>query len=429
MLGRKEKRILRAAVCFLAFCFALPPGLLFCTAPSAVGAAAVFSPSATADGAAAPGDGAAAREMRGLWIASVGNIDFPSAQNLSAKALAGELDAIVDFAAACGMNAILFQVRPAADALYASAIFPPSVYVSGRAGAPPDENFDCLSYLTAAAHRKQIEVHAWINPLRAGSGSPAHPFDRRTLAETSPAARHPAWTVEYADGRLYFDPGIPAVRALVAAGVREICENYDVDGIVFDDYFYPYPVEGALFDDADTYKTYGGDFADLGDFRRENVRKLVRLCYDTVKAADPAIRFGVSPFGIWKNDTGRGVVTRGAEGYADIYCDALSFAEGGYVDYLAPQIYWTFDHSAAPFFVLADFWDRALEGSGVDLYIGHGIYRYADGSFPRGELTAQVLAARELSACRGGLYYGYGALRANAGGVLDEIRVLFSEDR
>lgn len=369
-------------------------------------------------------------EMRGLWIATVNNINFPSKRGLSAAALAAELDDIVAFAAENGFNAILFQVRPAADALYKSDIFPASKFVSGEAGKEPDGGFDCLGYLVGAAHEKKIAVHAWVNPLRVTTGSKTYPqTDRTALPAGSPATEQPETVVEYADGKLYFNAGLPEVRSLVADGVREICENYEVDGIIFDDYFYPYPVEGATFDDDEAYAAYGGDFADRGDFRRDSVNKLVKACYDAVKSVDTDIRFGVSPFGIWRNNDGEngGSATRGLSAYDSIYCDALAWVKGGYVDYLAPQLYWSFDTASARFDTLADWWGRALDGSGVDLYICHGVYRYADGDMESGEMTRQTEYARKLYAYKGSLYYGYAALRDDARGARSELCALFEK--
>lgn len=372
-----------------------------------------------------------ADEMRGLWIATVNNINFPSKRGLSGAALKKELYAIVDFADKNGFNAILFQVRPAADALCKSDIFPQSRFVSGTAGEAPDGGVDCLEYLLNAAHEKGIEVHAWVNPLRVTSGSAAYPqTDISALPSDSPAAKNPEWVKSYADGKLYFDAGIPEVRDLVALGVREICENYDVDGIVFDDYFYPYPVSGAEFDDDETFDTYGEGFNNIADFRRDNVNKLVKGCYDAVKSVDTDIMFGVSPFGIWKNASGDngGSATSGLSAYDAIYCDALAWAQGGYVDYIAPQIYWSFETAAAPYAALADWWSRALDGTGVTLYVNHGVYRYAEGTMQSGELTKQVEYARELYSYRGSMYYGYAALQSNSGGVLDEAKELFSAE-
>ena len=372
-----------------------------------------------------------APEMRGLWIATVNNINFPSKQNLSAAELAAELDAIVAFSVKHGFNSILFQVRPTADALYDSKIFPASKYVSGHAGSAPDGGFDCLAYLLEKAHASGIAVHAWINPLRVTSGNASYPqTDLAALPASSPAAKHPEWVVPYADGKLYFDAGIPAVRELVASGVREICQSYDVDGIIFDDYFYPYPSGEAEFDDAENFAAYAEGFANSGDFRRDSINRLVELCYNAVKETDKSIRFGVSPFGIWRNSDGEngGSVTSGLSAYDEIYCDALAWARGGYVDYLAPQLYWTFETASAPFGRLADWWSRALDGTGVALYINHGVYRYAEGGMQSGELTQQIAHGRELYAYRGGLYYGYKALTENAAGVLDEVREAFATD-
>lgn len=370
-------------------------------------------------------------EMRGIWIATVNNINFPSKQTLTASELAAELDGIVAFSKENGFNTILFQVRPAADALYKSEIFPASKFVSGSAGVTPDGGFDCLAYLLEAAHAEGIAVHAWVNPLRVTTGNTSYPqTDLSALPASSPAVQNPDWVVAYADGKLYFDAGIPAVRQLVADGVREICENYDVDGIIFDDYFYPYPSGDAEFDDADTFALYGENFEDIADFRRDNINRLVELCYDTVKDVDASIRFGVSPFGIWQNNDGQngGSATRGLSAYDRIYCDALAWAKGGYVDYLAPQLYWSFDTAAAPFDTLAEWWSRALDGTGVTLYINHGAYRYADGGMASGEMQRQTEYVRDLYSCRGSLYYGYAALRDNAEGILSELHALFETE-
>ncbi len=419
---------LGAACLLLLFSTALPLVLLFgggmevtaVTPPSPEGESVPLAPLKNVES-----------EMRGLWIATVNNINFPSEQGLSAKKLASELREIVEFAAENGLNTILFQVRPAADALYRSEIFPASKFLSGKAGTRPDGDFDCLAYLTEAAHKKGIAVYAWVNPLRVTSGSAAYPqTDLAALPADSPAVQNPGWVVPYADGKLYFDAGIPAVRELVSAGVREICEKYAVDGIIFDDYFYPYPQNGAEFADADTFALYGEGYDDIGDFRRDNVNKLIRLCYETVKSVRTDIRFGVSPFGIWQNSDGEngGSATYGLSAYDAIYCDALAWAGGGYVDFLAPQLYWSFDTAAAPYETLCNWWSRALDGTGVALYINHGVYRYAEGGMANGELTRQVALARTLYAVRGGMYYGYAALQSNADGVTEELRDLLAVD-
>ncbi|MBQ8837571.1 MAG: family 10 glycosylhydrolase [Clostridia bacterium] len=422
MTDLKIKILIFAAAVLLVLSAVIPLAAAFAPAADLVPpqAAVADEPSA---------DIAAAEEMRALWIATVNNINFPSKKGLSREKLAAELDGIVDFAAENGFNAIMFQVRPTADALYDSNLFPASKFVSGECGKAADDGFDCLGYLLEAAHAKSIAVHAWVNPLRVTSGNTTYPqTDIAALPESSPARQHEECVVAYADGKLYFDAGQPYVRSLVAAGVKEICEKYDVDGIIFDDYFYPYPSDGAAFDDAATYAEYG-DGMTLADFRRDSVNQLVKLCYETVKSVDETVQFGVSPFGIWQNSDGKngGSATRGLEAYDSIYCDALAWARGGYVDYLAPQIYWSFDTKAAPFDTLAEWWNEALRGTGVKYYISYGVYRYADGAMESGEVSRQVEFARGLDNCRGGMYYGYAALKANSDGVTDELAEAFEK--
>lgn len=320
-------------------------------------------------------------EFAGVWIASVFNIDFPSKADLSKDELKAELDAIVRDAEEAGLNTIFFQVRPEADALYDSEIFPVSRYMSSTG----ELRFDALEYIIYAAHKKGIAVHAWVNPLRVSS-SPNVTLE--SLSEDHPARKNPDWVVKYADGKMYFDAGIPEVRELVVKGVQEIVDNYNVDGIVFDDYFYPYPAYNTVsgssevvpFDDADTYAKYGGEKS-LENWRRENINSMVKAVHTAVKDERERCLFGVSPFGIWKNGYGdeSGSLTRGSESYSMLYCDTVAWIKGGYVDYVAPQIYWSKDESAAPYNALCDWWNMIVDGTGVRLLVSHGAYRYEDG--------------------------------------------------
>lgn len=372
-------------------------------------------------------------EMRGVFIASVININFPSETGLSAKKLKSEINDIINTCESAGLNTIFFQVRPSSDALYKSEIFPSSEYVTENQG---DElPFDILEYFIKAAHKKGIKVHAWVNPLRITMGSASSPQqDTEKLAENNPARLNPQWTVAYADGRLYYNPGLPEVRDLVCRGVAEIAVNYDVDGIIFDDYFYPYPVISgntyAAFDDKEAYEMYGNG-ASLDDWRRENVNTLVKECYEEVKRIDQSLRFGIAPFGIWQNDNGTngGSATAGLEAYKSIYCDALAWIDGGYIDYIAPQLYWQFSNSAAPFGKLARWWNAAVDGTDVDLYISHGVYNYANWTDPQGEFTTQVGFARSESCYKGSILYGYDALKNNVNLLFDEVSALYSEKK
>ena len=369
-----------------------------------------------------------ASEVRGVWIASVYNIDYPSKTDLSADALKAELDAILATCEKNKLNTIFFQVRPSCDALYNSSIFPVSSYISTSGTLP----FDPLDYLVTAAHEKNIFVHAWVNPLRVSMKN-----DLSALPENSPARQHPEWVVPYADGKLYFNAGLPEVRQLVVDGVREIVAGYDVDGIVFDDYFYPYPANNAdgtpgVFDDADAYSKYGGDYDNIADWRRSNINTLVRSVYETVKATDKDCLFGVSPFGIWQNDDGKngGSATNGFEGYESLYCDALAWADGGYVDYLSPQIYWQFSSSASAYDILVRWWNTKLDNTGVDLYVSHAAYRYEDGNWtdPANELTEQVSFARSEISYKGSVFYGYDEINRNINGASDDLLSAYTNE-
>ena len=361
-------------------------------------------------------------EMRGVWIASVFNIDFPSRPDLDGAALSAELDSILDTCAACGLNTVFFQIRPSCDALYRSDLYP----VSRNLSSADSLTFDPLEYLLREAHRRNIFVHAWVNPLRVT----VTPNSESTLPDNSPARRHPEWTVKYGDGKLYLNAGLPEVRDFVAAGVREIVERYDVDGVVFDDYFYPYPVDGADFDDGDAFSRYGS--GDIADWRRSNINSLVEACGGAVHEADPDCRFGVSPGGVWRNDDGLngGSPTRGFETYTSLYCDSLAWVRGGYIDYISPQLYWQMSSSATPFDELIRWWNRALEGTDVALVISHGAYRYEEGDWdePSGEMSRQVCLSREMLSYSGSVFYGYDEIRGNARGISDELTAVFAEN-
>lgn len=363
-------------------------------------------------------------ELRGVWIATVGNIDYPSSPDASPREKKSELDRIVSNCAQWGLNAIFFQVRPCADAFYDSDYFPVSRFFQSDGGAL---DFDPLQYLIRAAAAQQIDVYAWVNPMRVTYGSSSYD----ALPASHVAKQNPDWVVTYASNA-YFDPGLPEVRAYIAQGVAEIAARYDVKGIVFDDYFYPYPVydeygQAMTFDDSASFRASKNGM-DLDDWRRGNVNTLVKTCYEAVKDADTDCVFGISPFGIWKNNdgTGNGSDTNGLEAYHALYCDATAWARGGYVDFIAPQLYWTCDSEIASFLTLAEWWNRQLADSGVTLYISHGLYQYGNWQ-TAGEITRQIAAARSKSAFRGSIFYGYGALVRNDFGVADELSQLYAK--
>ncbi len=370
------------------------------------------------------------KSMKAIWIATVSNINFPSKRGLSEDSLKQELSAIVASAQSLGANTIFFQVRPCGDSLYKSSIFPYSHYVSGKRGAAPDGDLDILACLIDIAHKSDIDIHAWVNPVRLLPGSPSDPARLDELCENEFAAEHPEWAVLYADGRMYYDIGIPAVRDLIADGVYEIVSNYDVDGVVFDDYFYPYPVVEdsgavAVFNDLSTYNTYGGNRS-LADFRRENVRALVRGCSIAIKKADRECKFGISPFGVWKNaEFEGGSGTAGLESYYDIYCDSVSFAVEGWVDYIAPQLYWEIGNSACDYYTLAYWWSKQLSKTKCAFVPCLAPYRYEEGAYSDGEITRQIKYASTLSGYDGVALYGYSALTNESLSVGREIKALW----
>ncbi len=353
--------------------------------------------------------------IRAVWIATVSNINYPTKQGLSESELRSELEQITKQCAELGANTIFFQVRPSSDALYKSKLFPASKYVSGKRGESADGEFDSLACLLEIAEAHKISVHAWVNPVRILTGSKNDPARTDELCEWEHAYKHPEQSVIYADGKMYYDIGIPEVRSLIAEGVYEIVENYDIDGVIFDDYFYPYPAyaeDGALadFDDSETYKKYGGG-RDIGDFRRDNVSTLVRQCYAAVKKADKSCLFGISPFGVWRNSSEHGGSgTSGLESYSSIYCDTLSFVRERSVDYIAPQLYWEIGNDGCDFLTLSNWWNDKLTAYKMPFIPTLAPYRYSEGSYKAGEITNQLNHARALSSYGGCALYGFAAL-------------------
>lgn len=363
--------------------------------------------------------------MRGVWVSSVANIDYPSQQGLSADQLKSEADTILNNIAAMGLNTVFLQVRPSADALYQSALFPWSRYVSGTAGQAPDGDFDVLAYWVEGAHSRGLQLHAWLNPYRITRDGKE---ELDSLPETSPAKQHPEWVVEY-EGNYYFNPGLPAVQQLVVDGAAEIVRNYDVDGIHLDDYFYP----GTDFNDAAAYARYGEDFDDIGDWRRDNVNTLIASLDETVHAINPELSFGVSPAGIWDNkaDNPKGSDTNGRSSYREIYCDSVEWVKRGTVDYICPQLYWSIGYEIADFEVLVDWWQDIVSTSDVALYIGIGAYRAAEAEpgdvwYGTAELERQLDMLDNSIDIQGEVFFSYASLM-EAQGCSDFLTTHYAE--
>ncbi|NRQ32032.1 family 10 glycosylhydrolase [Nonomuraea sp. NN258] len=358
------------------------------------------------------------RQLRGVWIATVKNIDWPSRTGLSVKRQQAEYVKLLDTAARRGLNAVFVQVRPASDALYKSSLEPWSQYLTGTAGKDP--GWDPLPFLVEEAHKRNLEFHAWFNPYRAA-------YDAKVdkLPASHPARRNPGWTVKYGD-RLYYNPGLPEVRDHVTTVIKDVVKRYDVDGVHFDDYFYPYPGGGGTFDDRAAFKKYGKG-AKLADWRRANVNKLVAQVDEAVHATKNHVKFGISPFGIWRNKSNdpSGSATNGMSAYDSIYADAKAWIKSGTVDYVMPQLYWPRGFKAADYRALVPWWSNAVKGTGVDLYIGQALYRVGakdDKAWTKpGELPAHLTLNRRYPQVDGDVYFSAKQLLTNPLGAMDRI--------
>ena len=262
------------------------------------------------------------------------------------------------------MNAVILQVRPTADAFYPSELEPWSRYLTGTPGKAPKPFYDPLQFWIDECHKRGMELHAWLNPYRVAQNA------KEPLAANHIAFQHPDWILEYG-GKLYFDPGLPQTREFVTKVVKDIVTRYDVDAIHFDDYFYPYPLTEE-FPDTTSFKIYNRAFLpeNKADWRRENVDILIEMLSDTIKAVKPWVKFGISPFGVWRNltDDPRGSDTKaGTTNYDQLYADVIKWQEKGWIDYLLPQLYWQIGHSSVDFEILANWWKDYAYGRAIRL--------------------------------------------------------------
>lgn len=359
-------------------------------------------------------------ETRAVWVATAYAIDYPAEPTTDATTLKSRCDAILDAAQANGCNTVYLQVRPAADALYPSDLFPWSKYLTGSAGTAPSDGFDPLAYWVEQAHARSMKLEAWVNPYRICAGQNAA-SDFAALPDSSPAKQHPDWVVT-CDGSYYFNPGLAEVRQLICDGVQEIVETYDVDGVQFDDYFYP----STEFDDADTYAAAATDLS-RDDWRRDNVDQLVQMVHQTVQehAKNTACVFGISPSGIWRNkgvNAFGGSDTNGYEHYTSAYADSLTWIKNGWIDYICPQIYWEIGDPAADFDTLARWWARQVDGTDVDLILGLAAYKIGDAQYSDvwqtdgcAEIGRQIDLSREIDGISGCAVFSLRNMEQTAG--------------
>lgn len=340
-------------------------------------------------------------EMRGIWVASVGNLDYPQSPTADAWQLRVQMDEVLDNCQDMGFNTVFLQVRPSGDALYKSDIFPWSRYLTGTQGTAPSDGFDPLEYAVNEAHKRGMQLHAWINPYRVTNSS----NDNDKLAANNPAVLRPDLVLTDSSGKMYLNPGEADSIDIILEGIREIVRNYDVDGIHMDDYFYP----SSGFDDSAAYFKYQDAYPNKADWRRSMVTTLISCARDAVKEIKPNCMFGVSPSGIWANagDTPGGSNTNGSSSYHSLYADTKLWVEREYLDYIMPQIYWYNGQPNADYNTLINWWAGVCAPTNVKLYIGEAAYKAASGSEAawKGQNGINELS-NQVSMCRQSQYIG-----------------------
>ena len=333
------------------------------------------------------------REFRGAWIQAV-NHQFEGIPTAELKrTLTEQLDSL----SACGINTILFQVRVEGDALYKSELEPWSGYLSGRQGVAPDEDWDPLQFMVTLCHERGMELHAWINPYRARTASTPRLDPMHQLAQ------HPERFIRYGE-LTFFNPALRENRDWICSVARDIVSRYDVDGFHIDDYFYPYPISGQTFPDEADFRRDPRGFASKDDWRRDNVSLLVEQLYKTVKEEKPWVKFGISPFGIYRNATSRypdGSRTNGLENYSELYADVLYWMDRGWMDYCIPQVYWNVGTKVADYEVLVNWW--ADKADKCPMYIGQDVERTVKGYDPSDSSVHQQRLKIDLQRERGEL--------------------------
>ncbi|HKJ78796.1 MAG TPA: family 10 glycosylhydrolase [Prolixibacteraceae bacterium] len=360
-------------------------------------------------------------EFRGVWVATVANIDWPSKPGLSTGQQQQEIIEILDMHQKLKMNAVIVQIRPAADAFYPSELEPWSRYLTGVPGQAPEPFYDPLAFWVEESHKRGMEFHAWLNPFRVAQDY------TEPLAGNHIAFEHPEWVLKYGN-KLYFDPGLPETRKFVAKVVKDIVTRYDVDAIHFDDYFYPYPL-AEDFPDTTSFNYYSRGFMPekKADWRRENVDIIIEMLNDTIKATKPWVKFGISPFGVWRNkaDDPLGSDTKaGATNYDHLYADVLKWQKMGWIDYLLPQLYWQIGHPAVDFEMLTNWWKNHVYHR--HMYIGHGVYKSDPNSstiewaLPE-QLPRQINLLRKTSGISGSAFYSSKHFKRDLMGFQDSL--------
>ncbi|EKD81122.1 MAG: hypothetical protein ACD_39C01966G0003 [uncultured bacterium] len=343
------------------------------------------------------------REFRGVWIATVMNIDWPVSATDPYGKQQEDFIRLLDYYRSLNFNAVIVQIRTAGDAFYPSKYSPWSKFLTGKEGRRPATNEDPLAWMILEAHKRGMEFHAWLNPYRATVD-----VKTRSLSPQHDFCKFPKWMVKY-DGRYYYNPGLPEVRAHLVNVIREVVQNYDIDAIHFDDYFYPFKYK-AVFNDAATYKKYAKPGQPLDDWRRENINRLICEVSRTIKQEKPWVQFGISPFGVWRNianDPNGSNTKAGQTNFDNLYADILTWMKNGWIDYLIPQIYWSINHNKASYRELVRWWSR--NSFNTKIYIGNGPYKIRNNEdqawYDPMEIPKQLTLSRSIPNICGNAYF------------------------
>jgi len=359
-------------------------------------------------------------EFRGVWIATVSNIDWPQSRTNDPEKQKADFIRLADLHQRNGMNVLVVQIRPAADAFYPSSLEPWSEFLTGKQGEAPNPYYDPLQFMLEETHKRGMEFHAWLNPYRA-----VFNVNGSSIAPDHVTRKHPEWFLTYGDKK-YFDPGNKQAQAFVTEVVRDIVKRYPVDAIHMDDYFYPYRIPGKEFPDEASYQRTGSSLS-KDDWRRSNCDSIIVAIHRVIRAERPECRFGISPFSVWRNKSQHpdGSDSKaGVTNYDDLYADILLWLKKGWIDYVTPQLYLEIGHDKIAYEKLLDWWSRHSYGKHV--YIGHGIYRAGENNSLKwknpNELPNQIKLLRETPNVQGSVYFSSKSFEKNYNGWNDSLR-------
>lgn len=367
--------------------------------------------------------------FRGAWIATVANIDWPSEQAIGdTERQKQEMLFLLDSLESIGINAIIFQVRPTADALYKSDYEPSSHWLTGKQG--DSLTWDPLEWTIEEAHLRHMEVHVWLNPYRVNLAK----TDTSMICANHIWRKHPEWFWCY-NKQWYFDPGLDITREWICTVVADIVDRYAIQAIHMDDYFYPYPVGKLQLPDTKTFEKYPRGFTDIREWRRDNVNRAIEEIHRTIKECKPEVQFGISPFGVWRNasvDSTGSQTQAGITNYDDLYADIRLWIKKGWIDYVLPQLYWEIGKKVADYEVLAHWWANEVKGTNCQLYIGMAPYKLEGAKSTTAwgsgnEIERQMRLNRTIPEITGECFYSTRPLLRNPRGVCDSIKAIYSE--